>query len=260
MKLKLLFLCGLFFPVLLSSSYSQIIVDSKAIIANVDFKLINKNELIINYDLLDAKPSEKFIITVKIITEAGKQISAKSFKGDVGENISGGTNKYITWTISDDIAYLDDKINVEVIATQQNPQIIQPTNKGKAILLSTILPGLGSAKISLRNWHIIKGIAAYGSIAGSFYLSNKSRKSYSDYQNAGVTTERDRLYNQSVKEDQTSRVLLYAAGAMWIIDYATILLSENRSQKKGFRSQIVYFGPALYPGNNYKGMSMIVNF
>jgi hypothetical protein len=260
MKLKFLLLCGLFFPVLLSSSLSQIIVDTKAKIANVDFRLNDKNDLIITYDLIGAKAREKFVIAVKIFTEAGKQISAKSFKGSIGGNISGGTNKFIIWTISDDIAYLDDKINVEVIATQQNPKIIQPTSKGKAILLSSVLPGLGSAKISLKNWHIIKGISAYGSIAGSLYMSSKSNKSFSDYQEAISKTDRDRLYNQSVKEGQTSKVLLYAAGALWFIDYATILISENRSQRKGLRSQIVYLGPTLFPGNNYKGMSMIVNF
>jgi len=259
MKFKILLIGSLILLFTLNLSYSQIVVDTKAKVANVDFNLID-NELVITYDLLNTKPNEKFQIIIKISKEDGKQIDAKTLKGDVGENISGGIGKKIIWSVSSDIAYLDDQINVEVLANHQNPKIINPTSKGKAILLSTIYPGLGSAKITLKNVHLIKGVLAYGSVAGSFYFKNKSQKTFSEYQESSSTADRDKLYDQSIKEDKNSTILMYTAGAIWLIDYVTILISENRSQQKGLKSQVVYLGPSFDPRHNYKGMSLVINF
>ncbi len=259
MKFKLLVFLGLFFPNIICSLLSQIIVDTKAEVSNVDFNLIN-NELIITYDLLNAKSNEKFIISVNISTESGKLINSKTFKGDVGENITAGYSKKIIWSISDDIVYLDDKIFVEVTATHQNPKIIQPTSKSKAILLSTLFPGYGSAKTTLKTYHLIKGIAGYGCVVGYVSYKNKSDKSFSDYQSANTTSERDKFYNLSISEKQTSKALLYTGTGMWLLDYATILISENRSHRKGLKSQISYIGPDFGTANNYIGISMVIKF
>ncbi|GAJ14051.1 unnamed protein product, partial [marine sediment metagenome] len=68
---------------------SQIIVESKAKIQNVDFKLVNE-QLIITYNLVNTKPREKFNISVNIFTVTGKEIDAQAFSGDVSSDISGG--------------------------------------------------------------------------------------------------------------------------------------------------------------------------
>ena len=214
MKLKLL-LIGSFCFIFGNSSFSQIIVDSKAKVNNVDFNLVN-NELIITYDIINSKSKELFEVKVNILTESGKLINAKSFKGEVGQNITGGQRKTITWDISKDIAFLEDQIYVEIEAINQNPRIIQPVTKGKAILLSTIYPGLGSSKISLKGYHLIKGLAAYGAIAGSFMYNEKSDQSFLDYHEATTPADRDLYFAASQDQKQASKILLYTTGALWL--------------------------------------------
>ena len=258
MKLKLLLLGSLSF-IYCCTSFSQIIVDSKAKVNNVDFNLVN-NELIITYDIINFKSKELFQVKVNILTESGKPVSARSFKGDFGENISGGQRKTITWNISKDIAFLEDQIYVEIEAINQNPRIIQPVTKGKAILLSTIYPGLGSSKITLKGYHLIKGLVAYGAIAGSFMYNEKSDQSFLDYHEAITSADRDKYFTTSQDQKQASKILLYTTGVVWLFDYITILATENRSMKKGFKSQIVYFGPALGYKSNFAGLTMLCNF
>ncbi|MEI6047854.1 MAG: hypothetical protein WCS03_03065 [Bacteroidota bacterium] len=259
MKLKLLLLTGLFGFIIGNNCISQVIVDSKAVVSNVDFNLINE-ELVITYDIENSRPGELFLVKVNILTETGKAISAKSLKGDVGGNVSGGLQKKIIWEISKDIAFLDDKISVEVEAVNQNPKLIHPVSKGIALLLSTVYPGLGSSKITLKGYHLIKGVAAYGSLAGSFLYQQKSDRSALDYDAAVTAADRDKYFAANHDQKQLSKILMYTAGAIWLIDYITVLASENRSQKKGFKSKIVYLGPAIGSQSYVAGMTMICNF
>lgn len=259
MKLKLLVCISLFGLVFSHPCFSQIIVDSKATATNVDFNLINE-ELVITYDIINSKPGELFLVKISILTEDGKTINAKSFRGDIGEKISGGMGKKIVWEISKDIAFLDNKINVQVEAINQNPKIIQPCSKGKALLLSTFYPGLGSSKVTLKGYHLIKGVIGYGAIAGSFVFRSKADKSSIDYDNATTSADRDKYYNLYQDQKQLSTVLLYGAGAVWLLDYVTVLVSENRSLNKGFKSKLVYLGPSIGSSLYSTGFTMIYKF
>jgi hypothetical protein len=259
MKLKLLLLAGLFSLIIGNHCISQVIIDSKAVVSNVDFKLVNE-EFIITYDIVNSRPGELFLVKVNILTESGKPINAKSFKGDFGKNILGGYGKRIIWEISKDIAFLDDKISVEVEAVNQNPRLIKPVSKGKALLLSTLYPGLGSSKITLKGYHLIKGVASYGSLVGSFLYQQKSDRSAHDYDAAVTAADRDKYFNANHDQKQLSKILMYTAGTVWLIDYVTVLASENRSRKKGFKSKIVYLGPAIGSQSYYAGVTMICNF
>jgi len=259
MKYKILIIAGIFITATINSLHAQVIVDSHAEIKNVDFNLVN-DQLVITYDLVNARANEKYIVNISIYTEAGKKVDAKTFIGAIGENITGGYGKRIIWDISTDIAYLDDKIYVELEAIHQNPKIIQPIGKGKAMLLSTFYPGWGSSKTTVKGYHVMKGILGYGCIAGSFYYRYLSDQSYTDYRNSSNTSERDDFYDKSLKENKTSKILLYSAGAIWLLDYVTILAAPNRSQQKGFRSEIVYLVPSFNPVMNCTGISLKYNF
>lgn len=259
MKLKFLIITGIVIITIANFLNAQVIVDSHAEIKNVDFNLV-EDQLVITYDLINARANEKYIVTVSIFTESGKKVDAKTFTGAIGENITGGYGKRIVWDISRDIAYLNDKIYVELEAVHQNPKIIQPTSKGKAILLSTFYPGWGSSKTTLKGYHTIKGVLGYGCIAGSFYYRYISNQSYTDYRNSSSTTERNDYYDQALKEDKASKILLSTAGAIWLLDYVTILAAPNHSQQKGFKSEIVYFGPSFNPVMNCAGIFLKYNF
>jgi hypothetical protein len=259
MQLKHLLFAGLFCLTICNPCVSQIIVDSKAVVSNVDFNLVN-DELEITYDILNSSPGELFQVSAGILNESGKPINAKSFKGDIGENISGGTQKKIVWEISKDIGFLDDKIFVEIVAVNQNPAIIKPVKKGTALLMSTIYPGLGSSRITFKQYHLLKGVAAYGTLAGSFLYKRKASQSSLDYENAVTAADRDKYFSANHNQKQLSDVLLYTSAAIWIVDYVTILTCQNRSAKKGLKSKIVYLGPALGSSVYYAGMTMIYDF
>ena len=259
MKLSSLLLIGMFQIIATAYSYSQVIVDSKAKVSNVDFFLVGDN-LIITYDLLYSKSSELFTVSVSIKTESGKTINAKSFKGDIGESISGGRKKEIIWEISKDIAFLEEQIHIEVLAVNQNPKLINPVTKGKALLFSTVYPGLGSTKTTLKKYHFLTGVVAYSALSGAILYNEKSDESYSNYQAAELPVDRDKYFSASLDHNETANIMFYTAGAIWLSEYIIILASENRSRKTGFKSNIVYLGPVIAPRSNYTGISLIYNF
>lgn len=228
MKLKtLFFLIGCFFNygILLS----QIVVESKAKIQNIDFKLVN-DKLVITYDLTNANSKEKFNISVKIHTVTGKEIDAQAFSGDVNSDVSGGYKKKIIWDIEKDIAYIEDEIIVRVLAELQNPKIIKPTSKGTALLLSTLYPGWGSAKITQKKAHVLKGLLAYGCVAGAVLYDYKAYDNYEKYKNSFDIEESDKFFEDAEKQHKLSEAFLYGAIAVWSLEYLNILLAKNRTR------------------------------
>jgi hypothetical protein len=259
MKFKLLKFVLIFSLIINYNGFSQVVVDSKANVTDVDFNLVS-DQLIITYNIIDAKANELFNVKINILTEAGKPVNAISFSGDIGSGISGGSGKRIIWEISKDIAFLDDKIYVEVEATHQNPKVLKPVSRGKALLLTTLYPGLGSSKITLKGYHMVKGVAGYGALAGSFLYMRKADQSAVDYDKATTTADRDKYYEAYNDQKMASRIFIITTGAVWLLDYVTDLVAMNRSQKKGFKSNIVYLGPSVISPNYYKGLTMVYNF
>jgi hypothetical protein len=127
-------------------------------------------------------------------------------------------------------------------------------------LLSTLYPGLGSTKISLKGYHIVKGVAAYGALYAFTFYNSKSNQSYNNYLDAELPADRDKYFSDSETQRQTATALLLTAGGVWLFDYITVLATENRSRKKGFKSEIVYLGPAVNPNSGFTGMTMICSF
>ena len=209
---------------------SQIFVESKAKIQNVDFELVNE-QLIITYDLVNTKPKEKFNISVNIFTVAGKEIDAHAFSGDVNSDVSGvyTHKKKIIWDIQKDIAYIEDEIIVRVLAELQNPKIIGPTSKGAALLLSTFYPGWGSAKITRKNAHVLKGLLAYGCVAGAVLYDYKAYDNYEKYKNTFDINESAKLFEDAENQYKLSDAFLYGAVALWSLEYLNILFTKNRT-------------------------------
>jgi len=229
MNIRFLLLISFFAFIICGSSYSQIIVESKAKIQNVGFMLVN-DQLVITYDLVNTKPGERFNISVKILTVTGKEIDAQAFSGDVNSDVSGGYKKKIIWDIEKDIAYIEDEIIVRVLAELQNPKIIKPTSKGTALLLSTLYPGWGSAKITRKNAHVLKGLLAYGCVAGAIVYNYKAYDNYEKYKNAFEVNESDKLFEDAENQYKLSEAFLYGAIAIWSLEYLNILLAKNRTR------------------------------
>lgn len=188
------------------------------------------DQLVITYDLVNTRPGEKFNISVKIFTKGGKEIDAHSFSGNINSDVSGGNKKKIIWDIQKDIAYIEDEIIVRVLAELQNPKIIKPTSKGTALLLSTLYPGWGSAKITRKNAHVLKGLLAYGCVAGAVLYDYKAYDNYEKYKNSFDMEESDKFFEDAENQRTLSSVFLYSAVAVWSLEYLNILLAKNRTR------------------------------
>lgn len=227
------------------------IAQSKAVVQNVDFFLEGEN-LIISYDITKAKSDEVFEVSVNIKTVTGTKISAYSLSGDVGAGVSGGSFKRISWDLKTDNAYLDDEIFVEVIA---KPMVLDAVAKpmehksvGGAMLRSLIFPGWGNrfAKDGGAYWLI--GIAAYGSVGASFYYNNQANSSYDDYKNSLDPDERDKLYQEASDNYDMQQNLMYAAGAIWLIDIIWSGIQAGNVNKKVRKNNVsygYYYDPAM---------------
>ena len=77
---------------------------------------LEDNNLVISYDILNSKQTDKFRIWIEITDSIGQNINARSLSGDIGENVLGGNNKKITWNLKADNISLDIGIYVQVYA------------------------------------------------------------------------------------------------------------------------------------------------
>ena len=147
---------------------------------------IFNDSLIITYDISRTKSDDKFYIWLEITDSSGVEIGAYTLKGDVGDDIKAGANKQIVWNFIADEIFIDNTINVEIIAEKMAIPEIVPEKKdvyekaseisknediadgeeskkvtekpeitytrvkvGKHLLQSTIFPGWGSTILSV---------------------------------------------------------------------------------------------------------------
>lgn len=210
-------------------SYSQLtFAQSNAEIKNVDFTVKN-DSLFVTYELDNAKKHDRFLIQLKISTDSGKVIVPYALSGDIGSNISGGKTKQIIWDINKDNVVIDDEIAVEVIASIQEipPKFV---SRGKAGLLSALVPGLGLTKLNNGGIYWVMAIAVYGSAAGSFLYYSLSDQTYAKYLDAQTESERNSFYSTVQGQKTMSNVLMYTAGAIWLGNIIWTLVSPNKTK------------------------------
>ncbi len=150
---------------------------------------LSDGNLIIEYDILDNEPSDLFNVWIEVTNASGSKINALTLSGDVGEDISGGSNKRILWNLEVDKISLDEEIFVEVVAEKKKLPEVQkeiipvkttPTtdvkniSKGNMVLSSMVLPGWGLSKVKKGKPYWLLGVAGYGCIAGSVILNRSA--------------------------------------------------------------------------------------
>jgi hypothetical protein len=238
--LRCLMMASLFilFSLLTQLGWAQ----SHAEIRNVDFTVRN-DTLFVTYDLDKAAKQERFNISLKITTLSGKIITPYIPSGDVGEKISGGKAKQIVWDINKDNVVINEDIAVEVIATPQE-SAIKFVSRGKAVLLSALVPGLGLTKLNNGGPYWIMAIAVYGSAAGSYLFYSLADQNYSKYLDARTESERNSLHSTVQSQQTISNVLMYTAGAVWLGNMIWTLASPNKT-KPGYKG--ITFGGSYDP-------------
>ena len=219
---------------------------------------LKDNIVHISYDILNNDPEERYSISIAINDENGKPIDAKALNGDIGEEITGGNNKQITWNLEADNIYIDAYIVVQIFARiipKQEDVISQDESKEKDIvskekealpeikstnynraglvLQSLAFPGLGLARVT-GNPHWIRGLAGYGCLAGSIVLNRQAVNTYNGIAYLVSYDDVTEVFNKSVQQDNISEVLAYSAIGIWVIDFIWTLVGTSDLNKAGY--------------------------
>jgi hypothetical protein len=221
---------------------------------------LRDNKLIILYDIKNFNPEETFKVWIEITDAEGNTINAKSLTGDIGDNITGGNNKEITWDFIKDDFNTDTEIYVEVSAEKIAPVQIaaeevvpletdreeaiseesipkKKVSTGSLLWRSAILPGLGFVKMDKSKLHLAKGVAGYACIASSVIFNRLAVSNYNKYLDSYEIEKSDDYFNKSVRQDNTSEVLAYTAIGIWAAEIIWILV-----ESKNFKSTATAHG------------------
>lgn len=231
---------------------------------------ITDQEVHIFYDIINSGPNDRFIISVLITDTRGQELVSHSLTGDVGENVSGGNRKHIVWDLLADSITLNGDIDVQILLEALTPAIpesssqIQEQNNslesdplagedamsknelaGAAgspavpkhytrtglVFQSLVFPGWGLSRIQKKP-HWIKGLAAYGCVAGSVYMNRRAVETYGQIDSYQDYQEKDDLYQESKKQDNISEALAYTAAGIWVIDFIWTLVGTSELESK----------------------------
>ena len=210
----------------------QVFSQSTAEIQNIQFSA-HKDTLTVTYDIIQAERKELFDISLVITTASGKMIRPRAVSGDVGSNVNGGKGKRIYWDLNRDQIFLKEGIEVEIEAVILGvPEKF--ISRGKAVLLSAVVPGLGITKLNKGGPYWIMAIATYGAAAGSAAFYFLADDNYSKYLAATDMDERNSFYDKAESQNMISDILMYSASAVWLGNMIWTLAHPNKTkQAKG---------------------------
>lgn len=236
--------------ILLSTSFTFIMLFGNMILNAQDFKIVTKSAEIVNdqvmvtYEFETFKKNQKFKVWIEIKKSSGEKIDVKSLSGDIGKDIDGGKNKEIIWDFLNDKILIDDEIGIEVFATliNNNEQIIiendivdnenqKTISSGKALLLSAVLPGMGIAKVKQQKYFLALSVITYGTAAMSYIYNNMAYNNYTDYLDNEIISSESASFNKSKKQKSMSKIFLYTAAATWTTNliWTAVAASKNKS-------------------------------
>ncbi|MCK4345057.1 MAG: hypothetical protein KAX05_07200 [Bacteroidales bacterium] len=184
------------------------------------------DSLLIEYDILYSKPSDIFKVWIEVTDATGKNLNTVTLSGDIGDNIKGGTNKKIAWSLATDSIFIEGQIRIKVNAekqvtadTETIPSYTQPQRGGNYVLSSMIFPGLGLSRLHKSSAYWLFGVMGYGCIATSLVYNKKAVLTYKNYVDSYDLTESKDLYEQALQYDKISKICAYSAIGIWVIDF-----------------------------------------
>ena len=180
-------------------------------------------QLRISYDLISVKKTDLFFVWVESEKVNGEYIRMKSLMGDVGESIPSGKNKQIYWTPDKDTVYLNEEVFIEVKAEKY----LKSYNKASMMLMSTVFPGLGQAKVRSRPcW--LTGVVAYGALAGGIIANRSFTDTYNSYRIEEDPAKRSELLSLAQKQGNISDALLISGAGLWAANIVWMALIPNK--------------------------------
>ena len=184
-------------------------------------------QLTISYDLVASDRSSLFYVDVEIRDLAGKLVKPVTLKGDVGDNISPGTNKKIFWVPEKDSIYLDEDVTVELLTEKHDKEF----DRGSALLMSTVVPGLGQTKIKKGKPWWLASIPVYGALAGGYVLHQSYLSNYDAYIDEKTNdVRRNDLFDKAQMQMNLSGALFISAAALWIGNIVWVAAEPNKDK------------------------------
>jgi hypothetical protein len=217
------------------------------------------NKLLIKYDLLKSKAAQYFIVSLEITNSEGYPIPVKSLSGDIGDNISGGTNKQIVWDYNADKIIMQQDINIQVVAYLKGEKV----GLSKALILSTLWPGMGMYKKDKGKPYWMLGIAGYGSLGASYFLNKKANDNYDAYIRNNVDEQNDKLLSKSQNQNRLSKTVAYSAIGIWCINMVWTTIKAKNFKQKGvamYKNQNLIFYTVYDPYTKTSGFTLKLNF
>lgn len=226
---------------------------------------LRNNSLHISYDLLNSDPSDEFTVSMQITDETGKEITANTLTGDIGDQVNGGSNKLIIWDLTTDKIVMNARIYVKIYAKSDLPPLTDPVtlqenkdpveetreeltaksdpdkeeeyfNRTSLILQSLPLPGLGLSRLT-GNPHWIRGVVGYGCIAGSIGLNRAAINTYEQIPDYLEFDEKNDLFQKSQQQDGISELLAYAAIGIWVSDVIWTIVGTSDLKQSSLYSE-----------------------
>ncbi len=234
------------------------VLAQKSKISNTTVEIAD-NKMVVKYDLLGSKATKHYKILFEITNSTGLIIPTKNVSGDVGNNITGGPNKQIVWDYNaDGIVYQDD-INIQLSAVF----IYEDVKTSKALMLSTLCPGLGISAMEKGKPYWLLGLVSYGCLGYSYILNKKGYDNYTAYLNNSEDNLNDKLLKDSQDQKQISKTLGYAAAGVWGINliWTAIKAKSKKSKSLSYinKNDIMFY--SLYdPLTKTSGFSLKISF
>jgi hypothetical protein len=217
MRRSLLFLFMFF-------NYMLISGQSKIMISRPELSYIN-NTLTIKYDITGCSAGKFVDISMIVVSSQGDTIKPFNINGDIGNMVKCGFRKSIIWNVFNDNIKIDDDVEVMLVGKESTPATsiiashgIPRVSRGKAILSSVFVPGLGQKMASGKGGHLLFSGLVYGTAGASVYFFLKGNEYYTDYKNTSGT-EADNYFKKSETSNDMGRYLLYGAAGAWVTNF-----------------------------------------
>jgi hypothetical protein len=205
-------------------SLEKISCQDSLLFSNVDFTFQDK-KIQISYDLKSTNKDEIFNINFACYNSKNEVIYANSITGDVGK-VKQGLNKQIFWDIRNDVTGLDEEIKIELIASKE-----VKIKKGKHLLKSTLLPGLGDYKARNGKHHFLYGLFSYGFLGGAIAMNHYADLMYKKYKTEFEIDQSRKQFNEAVLYKNLSVISASASVLIWTADLAFLNFRINKVKK-----------------------------
>jgi len=251
---------SIFLAILFLTGIQALSAQKKPRAGNVDIT-IEQNKAFIHYDIRAGGGKPVHRVDLKFLDEQYNLVSPTSLSGDIGINITGGTDKTIVWDITQDMELLGSDIRPVIFVDGASRQF-NNTGGPKNALLSVLMPGLGDYFVADPRMMTFKPymrtLSSFGLIALGFYLGEQRYQEEGHWEltlkpNANRLTGEDRFYDRYVegsmkyawfKGDKeviiTMGAALWAADVIWVLSRGSNNVKFRKATTKASNFQLGY--------------------